>query len=121
LGLALLLPPSSPLAAAAVPALLGERLARRRPRLGVLVGASVAWAYVTVLALLVPLCGLSDSAGRGCDRMSDAATSVTWAVGAITVALTALAIAWPDRRAVRYALWSMPALMVATFAIIALT
>jgi hypothetical protein len=69
----------------------------------------------------VPLCGLSDSAGHGCDRMSDAATSVTWCVGTITVALTALAIAWPRRRELRYALWSMPAVMVATFAIIALT
>jgi hypothetical protein len=85
----------------------------------VLAGALVAWAYVTVLALLVPLCGLSDSAGRGCERMSDAATSVTWSVGAITVALTALAIAWPRRRALRYALWSTPALMVVTFAVIA--
>jgi hypothetical protein len=36
------------------------------------------------------------------------------------VVLAALAIAWPRRRALRYALWSMPALMVATFAIIAL-
>jgi hypothetical protein len=87
----------------------------------VLAGALVAWAYVTVLALLVPLCGLSDSAWRPCHRMSDAATSVTWCVAAITVALTALAIAWPRRGALRYALWSTPALMIATFAIIALT
>jgi hypothetical protein len=37
------------------------------------------------------------------------------------VALTALAIASPRRGALRYALWSTPALMIATFAIIALT
>jgi hypothetical protein len=81
----------------------------------VLAGALVACAYVTVLALLVPLCGLSDEAGRACDRMSDAAASVTWWVGSITVALTALALAWPRRRALRYALWSTPALMLGTF------
>jgi hypothetical protein len=86
----------------------------------VLVGALLAWAYITVLALLVPLCGLSDSAGRGCNRVSDAATAVTWSVGAVTVALTALAVAWPRRRAPRYALWSTPALMVVTFAVIAI-
>ena len=114
-GLALLLPPSSPFAALALPALLGEWVARRRPRLGVLVGALVAAAYVTVLALLVPLCGLGDEASRACDRMSAASTSVTWCAGSATVALTALAVAWPSSRALRYALWSTPALTVATF------
>jgi hypothetical protein len=118
-GLALLLPPSSPFAALALPALLGERIARRRARLGVLVGALVAGAYITVLALLVPLCGLGDAAEPACDRMGDAAMSVTWWVATVTVVLAALATAWPRRRALRYALWSMPALMVATFAIIA--
>jgi hypothetical protein len=114
-GLALLLPPSSPFAALALPALLGEWVARRRPRLGVLVGALLAGAYITVLALLVPLCGLGDEAGRACDRMSAASTSVTWCAGSATLALTVLAIAWPSPRALRYALWSTPALMVATF------
>jgi hypothetical protein len=111
-------PPSSPFAALALPALLGEWLARHSPRLGVLVGALVAWAYVTVLGLLVPLCGLGDEASRACDRVSGAATSVTWSIGTITVVLAALAIAWPRRRALRYALWSTPALMVATFLVV---
>jgi hypothetical protein len=84
----------------------------------VLVGALVAGTYITVLALLVPLCGLGDAAGPACDRMGDAAMSLTWCAGTVTVVLAALAIAWPRRRTLRYALWSMPALTVATFAII---
>jgi hypothetical protein len=84
----------------------------------VLVGALAAWAYVTVLTLLVPLCGLGDEASRACDHMADAATSVTWGVGTITLALMALAIRWPRSRALRYALWSMPTVMVATFGIV---
>jgi hypothetical protein len=122
-GLALLLPPSAPFAATALPALAGEALARRGlrrwPRIAVLVGALLVWGYVALLAIVVSLCGLGDEVSRACERTAPAATPMAWCFGSAAVVLTVLACAWPGRRALRYALWSTPALMVATFAVIA--
>jgi hypothetical protein len=58
-GLAVLLPPSAPFAALALPALVGEGLSRwglrRRPRVAVLVGALLVWGYVALLAMVISL------------------------------------------------------------------
>jgi hypothetical protein len=122
-GLALVLPPSAPFAALALPALVGDGLRRwslrRRPRVAVLLGALPVWGYVALLALLVPLCGLGDEAGRACERTASSATPVTWCFGSIAVVLAALACWWPGRRALRNGLCATPALMMATFAVIA--
>jgi hypothetical protein len=122
-GLALLLPPSAPFAAALLPGIAGEGLSRwglrRWPRFAVLVGGLAVWAYVALLAVLVSLCGLGDEESRGCERIVAAATTVTWCFGITAVTLTALACIWPRRRAFRYGLWATPALMVATLAVIA--
>jgi hypothetical protein len=105
-----------------LPAIVGEALLRKGlrgwPRVAVLTGALVAWLSVAWLAIFVPLCGVGDEVGHACDRMGEASVPVTWCFGAITVALTALACAWPRRRELRYALWSTPALMAVTFAVI---
>jgi hypothetical protein len=103
-----------------LPALVGEALLRKGlrgwPRGAVLAGALVAWLYVAWLAVFVPLCGAGDEVSHACDRMAEASPPVTWCFASITVALTALACAWPGRRELRYALWSTPGLMALTLA-----
>jgi hypothetical protein len=106
----------------ALPAIVGEALLRRGlrawPRVAVLIGALVAWLYVAWLAIFVPLCAAGEEVSRACDRMGEASVPVTWCFGSVTVALTALACAWPRRRELRYALWSTPTLMAVTYAVI---
>jgi hypothetical protein len=119
-GLALLLPPSSPYAAVALPGLAGEVLSRwglrRRPRVAVLIGALLVWGYVALLTLLVSLCGLSDEAHGPCDPA--AAGPLALAFGSLAVVLAVIACALPVRRLPRYALWATPALMLVTVLLI---
>jgi hypothetical protein len=122
-GLALLLPPSAPFAGAALPAVVGEGLSRSIlrpwPRVAVLVGGLLVWGYVALLAILVSLCGLGDEESQACERVVAVATELAWCFGTVAVVLTGLALAWPRRRVLRYALWATPAVMAATFVVIA--
>ncbi len=120
LGLALILPPTAPFAALALPGLIGEALRRRWPRVAALVGGLLACAYIALVGLLVPLCGLGDEVSKACDRVGGAAPALAWWFGAAAVVLTAAACLWPRLRATRYALWATPAGLVATLVVVAL-